>query len=234
VMQGGATLDGILPFVLAGIVAPGASQLFVTAGIREAGSSRASVAFGTAPLFAITIAVVVFGETPSAGVVVGACLVVAGGVALAFEKDRPAHVRRIGIAYALVGAVLFAFRDNLVRHFSLDTNVPSMTAGVAILTAALAVTAVVAAVRRDYVSVSRGAVARWLLPGAFVGIAYVALFEAFYRGTVSVVASIVGIESLFGVAFSALVLHRSERVGARLVLGAVLVVTGGVLIGAFR
>ena len=77
-------------------------------------------------------------------------------------------------------------------------------------------------------------VARWLLPGAIVGLSYVALFEAFYRGTVSVVAPIVGTESLWGVAFSALLLHRTEQVGRRLVLGAVLVVAGGALVAVFR
>ena len=77
-------------------------------------------------------------------------------------------------------------------------------------------------------------VARWLLPGAFVGLSYVALFEAFYRGTVSVVAPIVATESLFGVVFSALLLHRSERVGARVVLGATLVVSGSALIAVVR
>jgi drug/metabolite transporter (DMT)-like permease len=233
-IQGGVTLHGIGPFLLAGIIAPGASQLFITTGIREAGSSRASVAFGTAPLFAVVLAVVAFDEHPSAGVVVGACLVVAGGIALAFEKDRPAHIRRIGIAYALAGAALFALRDNIVRHLSLDTHVPSMTAGAATLITAIVVTALVAAVRRDFVPAAPGAAARWLLPGALVGFAYVALFAAFYRGTVSVVAPIVGTESLFGVAFSALFLHQTERVGPRLVLGAALVVAGGVLIGVSR
>jgi len=233
-IQGGVTLHGIVPFVLAGIVAPGASQLFITTGIREAGSSRASVAFGTAPLFAVVLAVVAFDESPSAGVVVGACLIVGGGVTLAFEKDRPEHLRRIGIAYALAGAALFALRDNLVRHLSLDTHVPSMTAGASTLASAILVTALVTAVRRDFVRPSGAAAVRWLLPGALVGVAYVALFLAFYRGTVSVVAPIVGTESLFGVAFSALFLHQTERVGARLVVGAALVVSGGVLIGIFR
>ena len=58
-IQGGVTLDGLVPFVLAGAIAPGVSHLFITLGIREAGSSRASVAFGTAPLFAVVIAIVV-------------------------------------------------------------------------------------------------------------------------------------------------------------------------------
>ena len=48
-------------------------------------------------------------------VALGALLIVCGGVALALEPERPRHVRRIGIAFALVGAALFALRDNLVR-----------------------------------------------------------------------------------------------------------------------
>jgi drug/metabolite transporter (DMT)-like permease len=234
VVQGGVTLDGLWPFVLAGVVAPGASQLFITVAIREAGSSRASVAFGTAPLFAVVFAVTAFGEELDPGLLAGACLIVGGGLALAGEKDRPAHVRRIGIAYALVGAVLFAFRDNLVRHLSLDTDVPSMTAGAATLASGMLVTALFVAVRRQSVRCSLSEAARWFLPGAMVGLSYAALFEAFYRGTVSVVAPIVGTESLWGVAFSALLLHQSERVGLRLVVGAALVVAGSVLIGVFR
>src|SRR4029079_2590914 len=44
--QGSATLSGITPFLLAGAIAPGLSNVFITLGIREAGSSRPSGAFG--------------------------------------------------------------------------------------------------------------------------------------------------------------------------------------------
>ena len=233
-IQGGVTLAGIAPFLLAGAIAPGVSNLFITVGIREAGSSRASVAFGMAPLFAVTIAVLVFDERPGALVLFGAVLIVCGGVALALEPERPRHVRRIGIAFALVGAALFALRDNLVRDESLDTEVPSMTAGAAMLASGLVVTSLFVLARRHRVAWPARVVGRWLLPGAFVGLSYIALFEAFYRGTVSVVAPIVATESLFGVLFSALLLRQTERVGPRLVLGAALVVTGGALIAVFR
>ena len=139
-IQGGFTLQGVVPFVIAGAIAPGLSNLFITVGIREAGSSRASVAFGMAPLFAVTIAVLVFEERPGAVVLLGALLIVCGGVALALEQERPRHVRRIGIAFALGGAALFALRDNLVRDESLDTEVPSMTAGAVMLASSLVVT----------------------------------------------------------------------------------------------
>ena len=176
-----------------------------------------------------------FGETPSVGVLAGAFLVVGGGMAVAAERDRPAHVRRIGIAYALFGAALFAFRDNLVRHFALDTDVPSMTGGAASSPLGMAVTAVFVALRRERLRWPLPATGlRWLVPGVLVGFSFVALFEAYYRGEVSIVAPTVGTESLWGVGFSALLLHETERVGSRLVLGAALVVAGGVLIALTR
>lgn len=234
VVQGGVTLSGVAPFLLAGAVAPGLSNVFITLGIREAGSSRASVAFGAAPLFAVTIAIVAFEERPDAAVLLGALLIVCGGVALALESERPQHVRRLGIAFALLGAALFALRDNLVRHLSLDSDVPSMTAGAVMLGASLVVTSAIVAGAGQRVVWPRAIIARWLVPGAFVGFSYIALFEAFYRGTVSVVSPIVATEALFGVAFSAWFLGRSEGIGRRVVAGALLVVSGAVLITAFR
>ena len=64
---------------------------------------------------------------------------------------------------------------------------------------------------------------RWIpfLPaGVLFGASYVSLFEAYYRGRVTVVAPLVAIESLAGVALSALLLRHSELVGRRLVVSA--------------
>jgi drug/metabolite transporter (DMT)-like permease len=181
------------------------------------------VAFGVAPLFAVTIAVLVFGERPGAGVLVGALLIVGGGAALAFEPERPRHVRRIGIAFALVGAALFALRDNLVRDESLETEAPSMTAGAVMLASSLVVTSAFVLARRHPVVWPARVVGRWLIPGTFVGLSYIALFEAFYRGTVSVVAPIVATESLFGVVL------LSESLGWAGWAGCAVMLTGIVL-----
>ena len=66
------------------------------------------------------------------------------------------------------------------------------------------------------------------------GLSYVCLFEAYFRGRVTVVSPLVATESLWGVALSALLVRRSEGIGRRLVLGAGLIVAGGAVIGAFR
>ena len=70
--------------------------------------------------------------------------------------------------------------------------------------------------------------------GICFGLSYVCLFEAYYRGRVSVVSPLVATETLWGVGLSALLLRRSELVGLRLAAGAVLIVAGGVLIGIYR
>jgi drug/metabolite transporter (DMT)-like permease len=82
--------------------------------------------------------------------------------------------------------------------------------------------------------VSFAAMPSFLLPGIFFGLSYVCLFEAFYRGPVTVVSPLVATESLWGVGLSALFFHRVEVIGARLVVGAAFIVAGGVLIGVFR
>ena len=225
----GLHLSAAWPFLLAGLLSPGAAQIFVTTAIRESGSSRVSMIFGTAPLVSVTIALVFLGEPASVPLIVGAVLIVAGGVELARERDRPAHLNRLGLVFAFAGATLFAIRDNLVRHFAVgSTAVPPAVAAAAAL---LGGTVLIAAWARQ------GPALRWLrfVPaGVLFGASYVSLFEAYYRGRVTVVAPLVAVESLFGVALSALLLRDSEHVGRQLVFGAALVVAGGALIGAFR
>jgi drug/metabolite transporter (DMT)-like permease len=225
----GLHLGSAWPFLLAGLLSPGAAQILVTIGIRDAGASRVSMVFGAAPLVSVTIALVFLGEPARAPLLVGAVLVVAGGIELARERDRPAHLNRLGLLYAFAGATLFAIRDNLVRHLAVGKTVVPPTTAVAASLLAGALFALVWA--------RRGLSRRWLRfapAGLLFGGSYITLFEAYYRGNVTVVAPLVAIESLVGVALSALLLRDSELVGKRLVFGAALIVAGGALIGATR
>jgi drug/metabolite transporter (DMT)-like permease len=240
------------PFLLAGLLSPGGAMILVTIAIRESGSSRVSMIFGIAPLVSVTIALVFLGEPAHIPLLIGAVLIVAGGVELAREPDRPAHLNRLGLLYALAGATLFAIRDNLVRHFAVGRTAPPPA--VAAAAALLGGTILIALWTGSAVGEAAGArpgdrapsalsgagerpSRRWLpfVPaGLLFGGSYVALFEAYYRGRVTVVAPLVAIESLVAVALSALLLSESELVGRRLVLCAALIVAGGVLIGATR
>jgi drug/metabolite transporter (DMT)-like permease len=220
-------LHGAWPFLLVGLLAPGSSQILFTLAVREAGAARTSVMVGAAPLVAVAIALVVLGEPLRLPLLLGAVGIVAGGVLLAVESDRPGHIRRLGLLYAAAAAVLFATRDNLAR--GLHTHTTPGTAAAATLLAGAAAAAVWsrrAPTRREL---------RLLAPaGVLFGLSYVCLFEAYFRGRVSVVSPLVATESLWGVGLSALLIRQTEGMGKRLALGALLVVAGGALIGATR
>jgi drug/metabolite transporter, DME family len=221
------------PFVLAGLMAPGIAQLFFTFAVRDAGASRTSVTVGTAPLFAVLTAIVFLDEPLVAGLIVGAAFIVTGGIFLASDRARPVHFKRIGLVYALVGTIVFATRDTLVRWLGTDaTDVDPAEAVVVTMLTGTAVALAFALWTRAPLT-RRGALA-FVPAGLCYGLSYVFLFEAFYRGRVSVVSPIVATESLWGVMLAWLVLRKSEHVGTRLVFGASLIVAGGILIGVYR
>jgi drug/metabolite transporter (DMT)-like permease len=142
----------------------------------------------------------------------------------------------MGVLFALIATVLFAVRDNVLRSFAKDTDVHALIAApVSLLAGLAAISLVLALTRRGSWARGYARQLRLFLPaGVFFGFSYAALFEAYYRGRVSVVAPLVATESLWGVVFSALLLRRSELVGRWLVVGAALIVAGGALIGVSR
>jgi drug/metabolite transporter (DMT)-like permease len=227
-------LEAAWPFALAGIMGPGASQILFTLAIRDAGPSRTSVLVGTAPLFSVAIALTLLREPLQAALLAGAVLIVVGGVLLVGERVRPGHFKLVGLAFALGATILFASRDNLLRWLSVDTDVPPALAASATLAAGTVCVLGYALLVRAGSGVTLAGVYRFAVAGLLFGLSYVALFEAYYRGRVTVVSPLVATESLWGVLLSALLLRRSELVGPRLLAGAALIVTGGAVISAFR
>jgi len=215
-------------FALAGLLAPGVSQLLFTLAVRDAGAARASVVVGAAPLVTVALGLLVLDEPFELALLAGAALIVVGGTALVWERLRPESFRAVGMIWAIGCTLLFASRDTFVRWFSGETPVASTAGAAATLFGGSLVLGLLA----------RRAPWRRALPfvpaGLCFGLSYVFLFEAYYRGRVTVVSPLVATESLWGVGLSALLIGRSERVGLRLVVGAVLIVAGGALIGAAR
>jgi transporter family protein len=227
-VEGAHDVRAAWPYLLAGLLAPGGSQLLFTFAIRIVGASRTSVVVGAAPLVAVAIAFTLLGEPVSLPLVLGALAIVGGGTALVVER-RPDHLRALGLALAALCTVLFAARDNLIRHLADTSAVPPGVAACATLLTGAAVA--LAYTRR----IPKPSTLKLFAPaGLCFGLSYICLFEAYYRGRVSVVSPLVATETFWGVGLSALLLRRTELVGKRLIVGAVLIVAGGVLIGVFR
>ncbi len=231
-IAGNWNVAAVWPFALAGILAPGVSQILFTLAVRDAGPSRASATVGMAPLFAVSFAAILLGEPLVAGIVIGAVLIVTGGILLASESGRPEHVKTIGLVFALASTCAFALRDTLVRWLAVDTDVSPELAISATLLAGVATILVAITVSRRRLTL--GSLPAFVPAGVLFGLSYVSLYEAYFRGRLSVVAPLVATESLWGVGLSALFLRRVEGVGRRLVVGAMFVVAGGIVIGLTR
>jgi drug/metabolite transporter (DMT)-like permease len=177
-LVGDLDVAGMWPFLLAGVLAPGISQVLFTFAIRDAGPSRTSAAVGTAPLFAVVFAIVLLGEPLVAGIVGGAVLIVAGGLLLTGERGRPTHVKVTGLVLAVCAAAVFALRDTLVRWLSVDTAVtPPLAALATMASGALTILVVILVSRRP---ISLRPLPAFVPAGVLFGLSYVSLFEAFY------------------------------------------------------
>src|SRR5207253_8188454 len=136
-------------------------------------------------------AIALLDEPLRAPLVIGALCIVLGGVALMSERARPPSFRRVGLALAFGAAVIFGVRDTLVRWFAGRGAVrPELACATSILAAAVLIAAYLVARRGPAALASelRGSIVVFLPAGLMFGVSLIALFEAFYRGRVTVVS----------------------------------------------
>jgi len=223
-------------FALVGLLVPGVSQILFVRAVRDAGPSRAAILIGTSPLMSVLIALTILGEPFRVALVAGTILVVAGGAVLTRERVRPHDFRVVGAMLALSCAGLFAVRDNIVRWVARDQHPPPLLAAAASLFAAATFMVIYLLVvrRARLASKLRAAALPFAPAGLALAAGYVCLVEAFSRGRVSIVAPLNATQSLWAVAFAAVVIGKSEAIGSRLVVACVLIVAGGTLISVVR
>jgi len=223
------------PFLLLGVFVPGLSQLLVVHAVQAAGASRAGILFGMAPLFSALIAIGAFGEPLRWPLAAGTLLIVAGGVALAWEGERPVDYRAYGAALAVTVAAAFGLRDNVARAMSENVAADALAqASALMLGASLVLLANLLRRPPSALTRLRAAFAPFAISGIVTALAQTTLFEALDRARVTVVAPLVGTGVLWTVVFAAIFLGRTELIGRRLVVVALLVVAGGTLVGATR
>lgn len=234
---GEAEARQLWPFLLIGAAVPGAAQILVTRAVRDAGASRAGILLGATPLVSALIAIAFFDEPLRTGLVIGTLLIVVAAIGLAWEPERPVEFKLVGLLLAAVVAVMFGIRDNVVRWASAESDAsPQVEVTVALIgaTAAVGLYLVLQTRRGSPFGRVRLAFLPFLPAGLLTGLSALLLFEAFDRGRVTIVAPLVATGVLWTVVFAALFLGRSEAIGRRIVVVALLIVAGGAIIGATR
>jgi drug/metabolite transporter (DMT)-like permease len=222
------------PFLLLGAFVPGVSLLMVVHAVRAAGASRAGILFGMAPLFSALFAVIAFGEPFQLALAIGTLLVVAGGVVLALEGERPADYRTYGAVLAVTVAAGFGLRDNIARAVGEDVTVDPLAQSTIVMLGGSLLLVANLLRRPSPFRRLREAFLPYVWSGVVLAVGQGALFEALDRARVTVVAPLAGTGVLWTVLLSAIFLGHSELVGRRLIVVALLVVAGGTLVGVTR
>lgn len=219
----------ILPFVAAGIFAPGLARLFVYVGIDRVGTARASALSASAPLFAVLLAVLVLGERPSWGLLVGGVCVVAGGVTLSREGPAVREWRRLDLLFPLLGALCFASRDIFSRAGLRSFPHPTLAAVIATMTS-MVIVAVFMLRRGGPLRPQRKGLGWLALAGLCEAVATVALWAALSRGAVTLVSPLVHAQPVFTVILAGLFLRDLERLSWRVGVATAAIVTGVVVL----
>jgi drug/metabolite transporter (DMT)-like permease len=222
------------PFLLLGAFVPGLSLLMVVHAVRAAGASRAGILFGMAPLFSALFAVIAFGEPFQLALAIGTLLVVAGGVVLALEGERPADYRAYGAVLAVTVAAGFGLRDNIARAVGEDVSVDPLAQSTVVMLGGSLLLVANLLRRPSPFKRLRDAFLPYASSGVVLAIGQGALFEALDRARVTVVAPLAGTGVLWTVVLAAIFIGRSELIGRRLIVVALLVVAGGTLVGLTR
>ena len=153
---------------------------------------------------------------------------------LALEGERPADYRAYGAVLAVSVAAGFGLRDNIARAVGEDISADPLAQSTVVMLGG-AILLVANLLRRPSpFRRLRDAFLPFASSGVVLAIGQGALFEALDRAKVTVVAPLTGTGVLWTVVLAAMFLGRSELIGRRLVVVALLVVAGGTLVGVTR
>ncbi len=217
----------ILPFLAAGLVAPGLARLVLFVGVHRVGLARAAPLVATAPLFSVAMAILLLGERPGWRLLAGAAGIVAGGVLLSRRGGAEPAWRRRDLVFPLLAALGFAVRDILSRYGFRDYEHPLLAAAAATVTSLVAVWLFTGLWRpAGGLRVPRVGLGFLALSGLAEGLAYLAMWRALAYGDVSLVSPLINAQSIFALALTAIFLRDLERVTWRMAAAAALIVGG--------
>lgn len=229
----GLLTPGILPFVVAGVIAPGLSRLALFTGIDRVGIARTAAFGATTPLLSVALAIAFLGERPSWLLLVGAVAIVIGGVLLSARPAGDWSWRRRDLVFPALAAIGFALRDNVSRYGFREFTDATLAAAITATTSVVILWGYALVAARARLRFPFAGIKFLMCAGVAEGIAYVIMWQALAAGSVAVVAPLVNSQSIFAVVLAAVFLRDLERVTWRIGAATVLIVAGVLIVLRF-
>jgi DME family drug/metabolite transporter len=223
-----------LLFVLIGLFVPGITRMLTFRGIRTMGSSVTATVVSSTPMFATILAIIFLGERPGLPVLCGIALIVSGLMALSWGGEKRSW-NRTELLYPLLASFMFASKDVVARWGLGAAGHPVLAAAITATTATLEVFLIIRFIQREKFFLPPLEVSVWfLISGLFTSGSFVFMFLALHMERVSIVSPIVNSYSVIVLFLAPLIARQIESVTLRKIIGAVVVVTGVVLISTGR
>jgi len=218
-------------FVIAGIFAPGIGRTLSYVGIEKIGVARSVPIANSSPIFASVFAVIFLAETWVPRNIAGTLLVISGVIILSVAKPAQGEWRKLDVIYPLVGAMAFG-ASAILRKAGLDyVDIPVMAAAVTAGSAAMFSFALlqVRGGKASFKLTRRSAA--WLFSAGLVNTAaMLSVFYALSHGKVVIVEPLVSSNPVLTLLFTAIFLRDLEAINLRVIIGALLTVTGTILV----
>jgi drug/metabolite transporter (DMT)-like permease len=222
-------------FVAGGFFAPAIGQTLGYLGIERIGVARSTPVVNSAPLFSSLLAVFFLGEVWGLQNVIGTGFVILGVIILSASKPAQGQWRKLDIIYPLLGALAFGVSTALRKTGLVEVQIPILGAAVTVGTAFFVLLGIVQARggRRVLKLNRQGGV--WLVGAALVNTgAILSVFSALNVGKVVKVEPLIACNPLLTLLWTGLFLKEIERLSIRAVTGALVTVTGTLLVATAK
>jgi DME family drug/metabolite transporter len=223
--------EGILLFVLAGLIGTVGGRLSRFIGIQKVGASVAAAIGNLQPLIASGLAIALLGERVTLPILAGTMVIVFGTVLLSASGQRMGF-RPWQLAFPLLSATCFGVVA-VLRKVGLGHAGPLLGAAINLTTAVIAYTALlVASGHRGLLTIPRRNAVHFVAAGVAENAGVFMTIVALSFGAVSVVTPLTACTPLFVLLLSPFFLRGVEVPTGRVVTGTLLIVFGVYLITA--
>lgn len=222
------TLLGLGFLIMAGIFGSLLGRLMRAVSIGKLGVAGSEPITASSPLFAALIATTVLAEEMTLVIAIGTLLIVFGVVMISKGQWR---VSKIGVVASLTTAIFFAFGENFRKLGIDEVGSPTFSAVVAASVGFIA-SIIYFKGRNPFRTASGSSKKAFLWGGLATTGALLTAYTALSLTDVVIAVPLFNTTALFAILFTRIFLRQQEKITLRIVLSALLVVSGVVLIVA--
>jgi len=227
--------EGLILFIIAGLLAPGIARLLYFKGMKNVGISKNASIFATYPLYTSIIAVLMLGEILTPENWIGIACIIIGvifvGRNINSNKNQPTNTSKKRFIVPVLGSLAIAF-SQIIRKEGLNLyNQPILGVAVGYSTSLIVyLLLLLFSADAGDSKFSIDDLRLFWKPGVGIAAGWLLSFLALSQEMVSIVAPVLQTELLFILIFAYLFIRKLENFSFQLIISAFLIILGVILI----